>query len=422
MMGIYIGNSIAVGFFGMILAAAFCDIDWTPRKRLFLFLYMVFLMLVQGMIYGAVGGNLVRLLYPLIMHVPLIIFLGGLSRKALWSVIAVLTSYLCCQLRRWLALLVVEIAKGDAVLQDGIELLLTIPLLFLLLKFVAPFVRHISHTTLMEQGRFAVIPLLCYGFDYLTRVYTNWLQEGAPVVVEFMFFICSGVYLVSVVQGSKEEKKRNEMEQIKGYLNLQVMQSIREIENLRKSQERMRIYRHDLRHHMLYISSCIENGRQEQAQEYIQGICSEIEAVKVEVYSENEVVNLILAAFAGKAEEQGIPIEVQVAISSKIGIAESDLCVLLSNALENALHACQKLKAKGEACRMEVAGFQKNGKVFFEISNSCEDTVVIKNGIPVTKTPGHGIGVRSICAIVEKYEGMYAFLVKDGRFVLRVSL
>ena len=39
-----------------------------------------------------------------------------------------------------------------------------------------------------------------------------------------------------------------------------------------------------------------------------------------------------------------------------------------------------------------------------------------------THAEGHGIGVRSICAIVEKYKGLSDFSVQDGRFILRVSL
>ena len=43
-------------------------------------------------------------------------------------------------------------------------------------------------------------------------------------------------------------------------------------------------------------------------------------------------------------------------------------------------------------------------------------------GLPVTDTAGHGIGVRSICSVVERYNGVYSFTEKDGRFVLRASL
>ena len=35
---------------------------------------------------------------------------------------------------------------------------------------------------------------------------------------------------------------------------------------------------------------------------------------------------------------------------------------------------------------------------------------------------GHGLGVRSICAISERYGGLTSFAAKDGQFTLRVML
>ena len=60
------------------------------------------------------------------------------------------------------------------------------------------------------------------------------------------------------------------------------------------------------------------------------------------------------------------------------------------------------------------------GSLFF--INPCENTVRFENGLPVSDRPGHGIGVQSICAIVQRYGGVYDFLVQNGRFVLRLSL
>ena len=57
-----------------------------------------------------------------------------------------------------------------------------------------------------------------------------------------------------------------------------------------------------------------------------------------------------------------------------------------------------------------------------QVVNDCREAVRFKDGIPVTDRPGHGIGVGSICAIVERYGGLYSFSVKEGKFVLRVSL
>lgn len=215
---------------------------------------------------------------------------------------------------------------------------------------------------------------------------------------------------------------RGRLEQMQEILNMQIAQAVREIEALRRDQKKTRIYRHDLRHHMQYLSSCIENGRLEQAQEYIHEICSEIERNMAVVFCENEAANLIFSAFAGRTKDCGIPMEIKAGIPQAIPISENDLCVLLSNALENALHACQKLKANGASGMIEVLAYEEDGKFYLQIINSCGADITFDQGIPVTNNPGHGIGVSSICAIVEKYGGMYNFSVKDDKFILRVSI
>ena len=121
-------------------------------------------------------------------------------------------------------------------------------------------------------------------------------------------------------------------------------------------------------------------------------------------------------------KEHDIAISIKAQIPRNIHISESDLCVLLSNALENALHACRRLKEKGREAVVEVSAFEKNGKLFLQIINSCDSDITFVQGIPVTNQPDHGIGVRSICALVERYEGIYTFEVVDDRFILRVSL
>ena len=71
---------------------------------------------------------------------------------------------------------------------------------------------------------------------------------------------------------------------------------------------------------------------------------------------------------------------------------------------------------------IEVQTYEKNEKFFLQVVNDCRETVRFKDGIPVTDRPGHGTGVSSICAIVERYGGLYSFSVREGEFVLRVSL
>lgn len=422
MINIQLINLTSVGVFGMVLSAAFCDILWTRKKVLAMLGGIAGILLFQGIIYFGGDSDIVEKLYPFVTHIPLIVVLFILNRKIFWPTISVLTAYLCCQLRRWLALLIAAVFAGSSAMQDIAELVLTLPILLVLIWFIAPAVRSVSHYPVLLQCQFGLIPALYYGFDYLTRIYTDLLSDGVLVAVEFMPFVCSVTYLFFVVHASEEWRARSQLEQTQEILNLQIDQAVREIAALRESQEKTSIYRHDMRHHMQYLSSCIENGQLRQAQGYIQKIYSEIEANRVTVFCENEAANLIFSTFARRAEDNGILMRVKARIPQLIPVSETDLCVLLSNALENALHACREQGEKGRAGVIEVSVYEKNGKLFLQIINSCGEDIKFDNGIPVTNKSGHGIGVRSICAIVEQYDGIYTISAGDGQFILRISI
>ena len=137
----------------------------------------------------------------------------------------------------------------------------------------------------------------------------------------------------------------------------------------------------------------------------------------------SEAANLILSSFAARAQHDGIDFRVHAAIPLILPLPDSDLCVLFSNALENALHAGQRQKQAGKSAVVETTAYEKNGRLFVQIANSCSFPVQFDaQGVPTTSQPGHGLGVRSICAIVEQYGGMYSFARQQDQFVLRISL
>lgn len=369
-------NLASVGVFGIVLSAAFCDLEWTRQRKGILAVSTVLMLALQAVVSLHWGTGLARYLYP----------------------------------------------AGGTVLQDAMELLVTLPLLAALVRWCAPSVRSLSHSPLSLQLQFGIIPLLSYAFDYFTRIYTDLLSSGNQAAVEFMPFVCSLAYLFFVLQTNRQQMLRSQLEQTQNSLNLQVAQAVREIDALRESQRKASTYRHDLRHHLQYISSCIENGRTDTAQDYIRSVCREIEASKVTVYCENEAANLILSAFAARAAGCGVDFRVRSALPQTLPLPESDLCVLLSNALENALHACQRQNAAGLPAFIETSAYEQDGRFFLQLANACSTPVLFEDGVPVTREPGHGLGVRSICAIVEKYGGIYSFTQKQEQFILRISI
>lgn len=160
-------NLAAVGIFGIVLSAAFCDIEWTRCHKLLLVGCTILMLALQGVVSLRWGTGLARYLYPLITHLPLWLLLAAMTRRALWPLVSVLTAYLCCQLRRWAALLVIALfPAGGTVLQDATELIVTLPILLVLVHWIAPSVRALSRSPLLLQLQFGMIPLLSYLFDY----------------------------------------------------------------------------------------------------------------------------------------------------------------------------------------------------------------------------------------------------------------
>ena len=151
-------------------------------------------------------------------------------------------------------------------------------------------------------------------------------------------------------------------------------------------------------------------------------MCSEIEAGKVTVYCENEAANLIFSAFADRAAKAGVQFTVQAGISQKPAVSESDLCVLLSNALENALHASQKLPP--EQRRVQVmAQMLSPAMLGLVVENRYDGMLKKQQGIlRSTKHEGTGIGLVSAETVVHKYNGNLHLETEEQIFRVNVLL
>lgn len=417
-------NDAAVSIFGSILSASFCGVMNTRRNRRIFWIGMVLLLIPQGAVYLIWNAEFRLQIYPLVLHFPLFILLAALMGKRPWPAIAILSAYLFCQIRRWLALLVTAMLQGDEMTQKLAELAFTLPLLFVLLRFAAPEIRRLMKYPVKVQCQFALIPALYYGFDYLSRIYTDTLSGGSPVVVEFMPTVCCAVYLFFLLYNSKQEQRCSLLQQKQNNLELRMAQAAQEISALRETQIMTVRHRHDLRHHLQYLLSCIENGQTERAKTYISEVCREVEAQQMHHYCENEAVNLILSAFVRRAERTGVEMNIQGTLPAVVSVSDNALCIIFSNALENALHACLPFGAEGTACviGVEFRLHEVSGRFLLQITNPFQGEVRFEKGKPVSDRPGHGIGIQSICAIVERYGGCCTFLAENGKFILRLFI
>lgn len=137
----------------------------------------------------------------------------------------------------------------------------------------------------------------------------------------------------------------------------------------------------------------------------------------------HKIVNAILNTKYHEAVNKNILFVVRVNDLSGLEMAEEDVVTILSNLLNNAIEACEQCKDR----RIIKIKFEiEDDMVIISVKNTYNQPVVRKNGeIKTTKTvmpENHGIGIKNIIRVIEKYKGDYVIKDEDNQFYFAIIL
>lgn len=151
-------------------------------------------------------------LYPLIVHIPVILFIKLYLKKTLpVAVISVMTSYLCCKTPRWLAIIALHFWESEDAYLIGNSLGI-LAAFYLIMKYAAPSVNRAMSYSKHTLYLFGSLPILFYFFDYATTVYSDFLFSGSRIVIEILPSVLSMFYIIFVMVYYNEMQKRNRLE------------------------------------------------------------------------------------------------------------------------------------------------------------------------------------------------------------------
>ena len=269
---------------------------------------------------------------------------------------------------------------------------------------------------------FGSLPFVYYIFDYSTVVYSNALYSGIPAITEFIPTILILFYIVFLASYHNQNQKRIQAELYSSVMESELKQSEAQIEGLRQIDNQTTIYQHNMRHHLAAIAAYLSSGEKEQAEEYIKKVQSDIDYITPKRFCANKLVNLLCSSFSEKAEKQNISLTVKANLPSKLSVSDTELCTVISNGLENALHAVSVIEQDNKW--IEFYSDVNSSKLLIEIKNPYVGELAMNDGLPVSKhiETGHGYGCRSICSIAERNGGLCSFEAEHGIFTLRVVL
>lgn len=413
-------NYSLVLLYGLLLSALISGGWKSKREKRLIFLLCPAFLAIQGLCAVLWNVETTKYLYPLIIHLPIFLILTlVLKRKPALSLISICMAYLCCQFPRWIKLAAAGISDS-ALVGETCYTLCIVPIFYLLRRYFVP----AAHSALTFSRRilylFGSIPVIYYLFDYATTVYSDILYQELHALNEFLPSIFLAFYTVVLISYHIQVQKRLEANLQNSVLETQKRLFGAKLENLRNIETQAAIYQHDMRHHLVLIEGYLSNGNYQQAEEYIQSVRNSVDSIVPKRFCENETVNLLCSAFAKQAAEAEVQLKISVQLPSQLPISDTELCSLLSNGLENALHAVSKLEK--DARWVSFFCSLRRKKLLLEIRNPYTGTILLRDELPASDQPGHGFGCQSIQAIVQQHQGICSFEPNDGLFTLRVML
>ncbi len=250
------------------------------------------------------------------------------------------------------------------------------------------------------------------------------VQNDINYVVKFIAVpvIVLVVYIVlSVMKISVSDK---EHEQIAELLEKQLDSQAEYYRKINRIYGELRSFRHDFKNHLICLRGLIAEDKTDEALEYMNGI----EDMSYTEKRNYDTGNIIADALLNDKSEKAERINTHLVFSGYIptmGISSVDLCTLLSNAIDNAIDACEKDKTMRYK-KIKINSDFKQGYFFFSVENPIFEQVHInkKNNIDTTKDNKniHGFGLANIVKVTEKYHGDTKLSATDDKFTLESQL
>lgn len=161
----------------------------------------------------------------------------------------------------------------------------------------------------------------------------------------------------------------------------------------------------------------------ESARSYVKEILDENACVDQMIRKNGNFVGLLLEYKMQEAKKRQIRTEQDIVLCQEMPISEYDIAVIINNAMNNAMEACEKLPEVERYIRCVVNIKMRYLNFYFE--NPCVDGVCKKAGRLVTSKvdkSSHGFGMENIKDIARKYDGFTNYGVENGVFWIRCSL
>lgn len=293
---------------------------------------------------------------------------------------------------------------------------LVLLLLILILKKCVSrrWLESVETTDIFFMMIFPIISIACILFILKIEIGVKFQNEMQFVWIIMVSLIAMDI-LVIFFMDDLAEKAKLKREKLMFELDVKKQQEM--YESLEESVKQQRSISHEYRNNLLYMGGLLQKKEYDELSDYLKKLSGGNMAGEDVIDTNNPVVNIILNTKYYEAKRAGASFICKINDLAGITMREGELILVLSNLLNNAIEAVEKCKGRK---MIKLKTVIEDGKFIVSVKNTFDGNLR-KDGERFLSTKRennelHGIGIKNVIKVAEKYDGFYLFEPEGDEF------
>lgn len=314
--------------------------------------------------------------------------------------------------------------------------LITFAILFIFSKKICDFLNLKDKPLNLYNGLYLLIPCLSsYALASIffiiqeikidnKKYFLHHIFPGIYYILPFITLallisiLISAYTLKKMVEGEEERQKSILIEQ-------QFKMQLNHSNNIEGLYKEIRSVKHDMTNHLICLKNLAADNNIEDIKKYLYSISKTISKLDFKIKTGNSISDAVITEKLNIAKSKGIEFICDFLIPKDILMEPIDLCVILSNTLDNAIESCVNITDTNIAKKILIKSYIRDIYLIIEVSNTnVKKLQYNKNKIISTKLDksNHGMGLSNIETAVKKYNGVVDIVEEKNKFTINLML
>ena len=255
-------------------------------------------------------------------------------------------------------------------------------------------------------------------FDYFIIEKSIAIENRIMEILSVVFFVASIILIILVFSLILKLAENYKQKQDISLLELQNEMIVKSEKNTEQVFNLWRSSIHDYKHKIFAIKHWLDEGNIEKVRDFIEKESESLSQKIFYIKTGSAMVDAIINTKRNIAEEKGIVFSINVAMPKMCIVSDLDLVCILGNLIDNAIEACEKQDKK----HMEVVVKEIKKLLIIKVINSYQGQFTEKTVTTKKEKYLHGLGLKNVKSIVEKYDGTYEMSKEKDEVVTKIMI